>query len=333
MKLRAFLVLTVIILCFVLVACGSQTDDTTVPVVDETEPSFTEPAETEPVETEPPHVHEYLLSKTVGGTCVEEGYEVFSCTCGLSYKNLIPSAHKYTDVKDSTGKYTKKLCSLCGDYKIVRNQTYLFNLTYEGFTDVKSATEGQKNLDFYTISSADGTKGNAVIRSNTDGNYLYLSECNYAVWDNTNSITSKKIVASIDVMFESYPKEKLHLFSVSYVDSKGTTAYNSGIVLVGNDGSLYVNGSDKPLSVKLKQKGYTNITMVYDPTTGLADVYVDEKLERKDVKYVIPPTNVSRSYIRYFDRKAGYHAAADNLKVYVADTPEFIVPTGLTFKK
>ena len=62
-------------------------------------------------------------------------------------------------------------------------------------------------------------------------------------------------------------------------------------------------------------------------------VYVDEKLERKDVKYVIPPTNVSRSYIRYFDRKAGYHAAADNLKVYVADTPEFIVPTGLTFKK
>lgn len=333
MKHRAFLVLTVIILCFVLAACGGQTEDTTAPVVDETEPSFTEPAETEPVETEPPHVHEYLLSKTVGGTCVEEGYEVFSCTCGLSYKNLIPSAHKYTDVKDSTGKYTKKLCSLCGDYKIVRNQSYLFNLTYEGFTDVKSATEGQKNLDFYTISSADGTKGNAVIRSNTDGNYLYLSECNYAVWDNTNSITSKKIVASIDVMFESYPKEKLHLFSVSYVDSKGTTAYNSGIVLVGNDGSLYVNGSDKPLSVKLKQKGYTNITMVYDPTTGLADVYVDEKLERKDVKYVIPPTNVSRSYIRYFDRKAGYHAAADNLKVYVADTPEFIVPSGLTFKK
>ena len=333
MKLRAFLVLTVIILCFVLVACGNQTDDTTVPVVDETEPSFTEPAETEPVETEPPHVHEYLLSKTVGGTCVEEGYEVFSCTCGLSYKNLIPSAHKYTDVKDSTGKYTKKLCSLCGDYKIVRNQTYLFNLTYEGFTDVKSATEGQKNLDFYTISSADKTNGNAVIRSNSDGNYLYLSECNYAVWDNTNSITSKKIVASIDVMFESYPKEKLHLFSVSYVDSKGTTAYNSGIVLVGNDGSLYVNGDDKPLSVKLKQKGYTNITMVYDPTTGLADVYVDEKLERKDVKYVIPPANVSRSYIRYFDRKAGYHAAADNLKVYVADTPEFVVPDGLTFKK
>lgn len=333
MKHRAFLVLTVIILCFVLAACGGQTEDTTAPVVDETDPSFTEPAETEPVETEPPHVHEYLLSKTVGGMCVEEGYEVFSCTCGLSYKNLIPSAHKYTDVKDSTGKYTKKLCSLCGDYKIVRNQSYLFNLTYEGFTDVKSATEGQKNLDFYTISSADGTKGNAVIRSNTDGNYLYLSECNYAVWDNTNSITSKKIVASIDVMFESYPKEKLHLFSVSYVDSKGTTAYNSGIVLVGNDGSLYVNGDDKPLSVKLKQKGYTNITMVYDPTTGLADVYVDEKLERKDVKYVIPPTNVSRSYIRYFDRKAGYHAAADNLKVYVADTPEFIVPTGLTFKK
>lgn len=333
MKLKLLLSLIVIIIAVLATSCGNTTVETTIPQDSETEPAFTEPAETEPVETEPPHTHEYLLSNTVGGTCVEEGYEVYSCTCGLSYKNLIPSAHKYTEVKDSTGKYTKKLCSLCGEYKIVRNQTYLFNLTFEGFTDVKSATEGQKNLDFYTISSADGTKGNAVIRSNTDGNYLYLSECNYAVWDNTNSITSKKIVASLDIMFESYSREKLNLFSVSYVDSKGTMAYNSGIVLVGNDGSLYVNGSDKPLSVKLKQKGYTNITMVYDPTTGLADVYVDEKLESKDVKYVIPPANVSRSYIRYFDRKAGYHAAADNLKVYVADTPEFIVPSGLTFKK
>ena len=205
-------------------------------------------------------------------------------------------------------------------------------MTFEGFSDVKKATEGQKNLDFYTISAADNTKGNAVIRSDLDGNYLYLSECNYAVWDNTNSITSKKIVASLDVMFESYSKERLNLFSVSYVDSKGKTAYNSGIVLVGDDGSLYVSGSDEPLSVKLKHKGYTNITMVYDPTSGLADIYVDEKLERKNIGYVIPPADISKSYIRYFDRKVGYHAAADNLKLYVADTPEFVVPDGLTFK-
>lgn len=331
MKLRLFLVLAILILSLALSACGGG-DETTLPDSTVTEPAFTEPVETDPPETEPPHVHEYLLSNIVAGTCVEEGYEVYSCTCGLSYKNVIPSSHKYTEKKDTTGKYTKKLCSLCGDYKIVRLQSYIFNLTFEGFSDVKNATEGQKNLDFYTISSADNAKGNVVIKSNLDGNYLYLSECNYAVWDNTKSITSKKIVASLDVMFESYSKEKLNLFSVSYVDTAGKMTYNNGIVLVGSDGSLYANGSDKPLSVKLKKKGYTNITMVYDPTSGLADIYVDEKLERKDVKYIIPPAGISKSYIRYFDRKAGYHAAADNLKVYVADTPEFIVPDGLTFK-
>jgi hypothetical protein len=133
-------------------------------------------------------------------------------------------------------------------------------------------------------------------------------------------------------MFESYPRERLNLFSISYRDAKGKETYNSGIVLVGTDGSLYVSGSDEPLSVKLKNKGYSNITMVYDPVTGLADVYVDEKLERKDVKYIVMPTGISKSYIRYFDRKHGFGAAADNLKVYLADTPEFVVPDGLTFK-
>ena len=331
MKFKLFLVLAILILSVALVSCGNGVEDTTVPPVDETEP-VTEPPETAPPETEPPHVHEYAVSDTVAGTCVAEGYEVYSCKCGLSYRNIIPSAHRYNEVKDTTGKYVKKLCADCGDYKIVRIQNYLFNLTYEGFKDPKSAVNAQKNLEFYTISKSDGTNGNVEVRSNLDGNFIYVHECNYCVWDNTNSITSKKIVASIDVMFESYPRERLNLFSISYRDAKGKETYNSGIVLVGTDGSLYVSGSDEPLSVKLKNKGYSNITMVYDPVTGLADVYVDEKLERKDVKYIVMPTGISKSYIRYFDRKHGFGAAADNLKVYLADTPEFVVPDGLTFK-
>jgi hypothetical protein len=329
MKLKLFLVLTILILSIAIVSCGNG-EETTLP---EESGISTEPMETEPEETEPPHVHDYKVINTVAGTCVDEGFEEYGCECGITYRNLIPSAHKYVEVKDSTGKYVKKTCSLCGDYKIVKLQSYLFNMTYEGFDSVKDATNAQKNLEYYTISSADKTKGDVEIRSNVDGNYIYVHECNYCVWENTRSITSKKIVVSMDVMFESYPRETLNLFSVSYRNSKGKETYNSGIVLVGTDGSLYVSGSKEPLSVKLKNKGYNNITIVYNPTAGLADVYVDEKLERKDVVYIVPPADVSKSYIRYFDRKVGFAALADNLKAYVADAPEFVVPSGLTFKK
>lgn len=335
MKLKLFLVLTILILSVsLLVSCGGEGSDTTLP--DTTEPETTEPVETEapetePAETQPPHVHEYAVSNTIKGTCVEDGYEVYSCSCGLSYKNLLPASHIYKQIKSTDGKYTKNLCALCGDYKIVRNQSYLSNLTFDGFTDIKKATNSQKNLEFYTISSAEKTKGTAVIRSDPDGSYMYIYECNYCVWDKTNTITSKKFVASLDVMFESYPKETLHLFSVSYRNTAGKETYNSGIVKVGTDGSLYVNGREKPLSVKLKDKGYNNITIVYDPILGVADVYVNEKLESAGVTYVVMPSDISMSYIRYFDRRAGFAAHVDNLKLYVANTPEFVVPNGIAF--
>ena len=332
MKLKLFLVLAILIIAVsLLVSCGDAVD-TTAPEESETEPAFTEPPETEPIETEPPHEHEYAVSEVVRGSCVEDGYEVYSCSCGLSYKNLIAANHTYKEVKSSDGKYVKKLCSLCGDYKILRNQTYLSNVTFDGYTDIRKAVESQKNLEFYTIASADGTKGKAEVRKDIDGSYMYIHEANCCVWDKTNTITSKKFVASIDLMFESYPNTNLNLFSVSYRNKSGKETYNDGIVLVGTDGSLYVNGGKTKLPTKLNAKGYNNITIVYDPTTGLADVYLNEKLEVSGVEYKVMPKDISQSYIRYFDRKHGFAALADNIKLYVADTPEFVVPDGIVFK-
>lgn len=335
MKLKLFLVLTILIMSIsLLVSCGGDESDTTLPDAPDTEttePVETEAPDTEPVETAPPHTHEYAVSNTVKGTCVEDGYEVYSCSCGLSYKNLLPASHIYKQVKSTDGKYIKNLCALCGDYKIVRNQSYLSNLTFDGFTDIKEATNSQQNLEFYTIASAEKTKGTAVIHKDLDGSYMYIYECNYCVWDKTNTITSKKFIASLDVMFESYPNDTLNLFSVSYRNTAGKETYNSGIVKVSPDGKLYVNGSNEPLSAKLKDKGYNNITIVYDPVSGLADVYVNEKLERAGFEYIVMPTDISMSYIRYFDRKAGFVAHVDNVKLYVADTPEFVVPNGIMF--
>ena len=330
MKLKLFLVLAILIFSLALAACGNG-EETTFPDPVETEPMVTEPAETDPPETEPPHIHEYLLSNTVAGTCVEEGYEIYSCSCGLSYKNVIPSSHKYSEVKDTTGKYVKKVCSLCGDYRIVRNQTYVHNITFEGFDSIEKAVNAQKTLKFYAIASADGVKGGGEIKTNLDGSYAYIHDANFYIQDTSRTMVTKKFVVSADIQFEK--TTELELVSFAYKNANGKWSYNSGVVKVTADGRLRLHGEENPLNLKLKEKGYTNITIVADPATTLCDVYVDEKLVKSGIEYFVFPTDAQECHIRYFDRKAGYAANIDNIKMYVADTPEFIVPDGLTFSK
>jgi hypothetical protein len=332
MKLKLFLVLAILIFSVVLSSCGEKADDTT-ELPDVTEPAVTEPAEeTDPPETEPPHEHNYVKSKTVDGTCVEEGYEIYSCECGLSYKNIIPSAHKYTGVKDSTGKYTKNVCSLCGDYRIVRNQSYIFNVTFDGFNDVKAAINSQKALNFYAISAADGTKGKGEVRQDADGSFGYVYDANFYFQDKNKALLTKsKYVLSADIKFEK--TTNMELLSIVFQTLNGSWNYNSGVVKVTADGKFMLAGEEKPLDIAVKTKGYNNLSVVFDTKTGLCDVYIDEQLVGKNIAYKVFPDDAKGCYIRYFDRKAGYAGCIDNIKMYVADTPEFVVPDGLVFSR
>jgi DNA-directed RNA polymerase subunit RPC12/RpoP len=115
------------VLVFSLAACDTDNDvpETTVP--DEThvheEPTTepTTPNETEPVETEPTHVHEYVSDNTVDATCTEDGYTVYKCHCGDSYKADYVKAtnHEWGDwvtVKAPTATSTgqsERYCSVC----------------------------------------------------------------------------------------------------------------------------------------------------------------------------------------------------------------------------
>lgn len=324
MKINRFLALAIFILCLSLSACGNGADDTI-----DTDPVNDGWLETDAPETNPPHVHEYILSKTVAGTCLEEGYETFSCSCGLSYKNIIPSAHKYSEVKDTTGMYTKKICSLCGDYKIVRNQTYIHHLTFEGFNDVRSAVDAQKNVKFYGIGVADGTKSDGEIKESLDGKCAYISNANFYVQDVSRTMLTQKFVVSADIKFEKYTE--MELISYAFQKANGDWSYNSGVIKITSDGKFKLY-KDTVLDVNLKSKGYTNITVVCDPQTSLCDVYIDEQLVGSDIQYVKFPTDPKGCYIRYFYRKDGFSACIDNVKMYAADSPEFVVPDGLVFK-
>ena len=326
MKLRRNLILFLLICVLALLsACGDAPDAEV--LAPETE-SGTE-SDTEGAPEEGPHTHEFTLTETVSGTCLEQGYNRYDCSCGMSYKSLIPSAHSYKTVKDVTGQYTKKVCESCGDYTIVRNQTYLYNIDFENASSVGDAANQPPNLEFYVAAG-----GTATVEKDEDGSYMSIATANYYVRDKSGIFVSgETFVLSMDLKVEKFAKAEL--ISIAYQNGD-KWVYNRGIVRLEADGSLgfYSDGNGVyTQKVYLSTKGYNNITLVGDMKTRLFDVYVNGELVREEVYYsVSAPSKDTTIYVRYFDQKKDFVASADNLKLYEAKLPEFIVPSsGIVF--
>ena len=72
-------------------------------------------------EIDPEHVHSYT-SKVVAATCTGEGYTLYTCVCGTSYKeDIVPALGHDIEVKyareatiDSAGFTGDKVCKVCG---------------------------------------------------------------------------------------------------------------------------------------------------------------------------------------------------------------------------
>ena len=87
------------------------------------------------------HHHLFTLTEEVAATCAEEGYRRYACDCNMSYKVPVSAEHSYLAITDVSGKYTKRVCADCGDYKIVRNQEYLYNINFENVSSVEAAAK------------------------------------------------------------------------------------------------------------------------------------------------------------------------------------------------
>ena len=274
------------------------------------------------------HSHLFTLTDEVAATCAEEGYRRYACDCNMSYKVPLAAAHSYLQITDVSGKYTKRVCSECGDYKIVRNQEYLYNINLENVRSVEAAAKQPPNLEFYVIAG-----DHVTLESDGEGNYMRIAASNYYVRDLSGVFVSgETFVFSMDIKVEKYATAEL--LSIVYLD--GTKwSYNKGLIRLEANGTLgFFHAGNKALNetVRLSDKGYNNITVVGNLKTCLFDIYVNEKLVRESVKYITPPLATTKVYIRYFDREKDFVAYADNLKLYAAKTPEFIVPTsGIVF--
>lgn len=107
--------------------------------------------EQKPIDKVEQHLHGYTAT-IVSPTCTEDGYTLYSCACGDSYKEDIVKAlgHSYVTTKrDATcteDGYTTHTCSVCGD---IRRDAYVKALghDYGNWTTVKEPgceTEGQE---------------------------------------------------------------------------------------------------------------------------------------------------------------------------------------------
>ena len=331
MQNKRWIVISLIVCAFLfLAACSGGETESQTEFMPSVESESASGVETVPADAAD-HSHEFVLTGTVDGTCAEQGYDRYACSCGMSDKELIPAAHSYRSVVDVSGQYTKTVCDFCGDYKIVRNQEYLYNIDYENAISVEEAAKQPPNLEFYVMAGS----GGATVENDGENSYMRIYQNNYYVRDKSGVFMSgKTFVLSMDIKVEQYAAAEL--LSIVY-QSGSNWAYTSGLIRLKADGTLgfFANGNGKYTGeVRLSGKGYDNITVVGDLESCLFDVYVNEKLVREDILYRGPTSSSAIVYIRYFDQKKNYVACVDNLKFYQAETPEFIVPnSGIVFSE
>lgn len=115
------------------------------------------------------HQHSFISIKRVEPSC-SDGYEVFQCECGESYKNVISPTgeHNYvlekqieTHTKENLGKGLYK-CSVCGDEK-----EQLINHEYEELEDpVNPKNTYYKNEKYYRVCKLCGIEDRTNARIN-----------------------------------------------------------------------------------------------------------------------------------------------------------------------
>lgn len=93
-------------------------DETTNPVTTDTEHITTEIITVTP-DPEPPHEHAFTEIMRREATCKDDGYVLYKCECGESYRDIIVQLEHNIQVEEKAAKcdedgYVKEYCTVCG---------------------------------------------------------------------------------------------------------------------------------------------------------------------------------------------------------------------------
>lgn len=142
----------------------------------------------EPVETE--------------GTCTEKGTKTYTCTvCGDKKETKTSIKHSITTVVDTTGKFAKDTCSLCGYEEKRINYTTFIKMDFETEDTMENYLNSHDGFTF-----AQGTLvDQPLITDEATGNrYGYFKNANFFKDENMVLFNTELLVIEFDVMFDRF---------------------------------------------------------------------------------------------------------------------------------
>ena len=295
----------------VLISKHSTTVPTTIPTIEETQPTE--------------HQHSYTQTITEP-TCTDMGYTTHTCDCGDSFTDnqIEPLGHSYvvTSVAPTTQAqgYDLHQCSRCGDNyqdnyidKILQvseahTHSYTDSLVKPSCTDrgytKHTCSCGESFIDSYTAALGHDFKLSTVAPTTVSKGYDQhrCSRCSYSYKDNYTDKLPSETTPPVSDPQEPKPTEHKHSYSKSTVDP---TCTERGYTLhTCSCGESYRNnytdalGHDYKVSVVLpttQERGYNLYTCKRCSST-YKDNYVDKLPAHTDPPETEPPETEPPKY-------------------------------------
>ena len=317
-KLMAFaLVLLMAVSAFA--ACNGKNPPDTTP--ETTAPETTAPETTVPEETTPAGcLHKNSLKKTGNDkspTCTEEGYIERKCTrCNEIVRQPVEKiAHTSSKVKSVDGKYTREVCSTCGDVSIVDEAGMpVADVSAIEFPLFAATLVGIENLEELStlFEGFSVTPKFANIVKNDPNGELYLNipagNVKYApngcldLNDLNAQLIGKAFVLTFDARYEELPTGVTALLT-------WTVDGNSQVLLSCDKNGNYINAAGDVVA-KCSKKGWDNFKVEF-AADGRYTIYL------KDAQIATGKVVASgaSSVIRFFDLKNQFEAYLTNIIV------------------
>ncbi len=315
------LVLVMIVSAFA--ACGGETPADTSTEAPETSTQPDDKGTSEPATTACTHAGSWRRTgNDVDPTCTETGYIERECrSCGIIDHEILEKLdHPYVTSVSADGKYTREVCSVCGDAHVKDENgnvvTDITNIVFPIFsTDFSgvASLEAVSNLyDGFSV-VLDGTYGN-IVKDPNGNNYVNVPTGNYAVNKNGRfELTDEnKVLAggfivkfSAHYSYSSFPLEKTALLTW-IVD--GT---NQVILSVDKDGKIY-NSEDQVIGT-CAWKGWDNFVVSVAADGTYTVTQNDVAIGTGKVATTAASTS---SAIKFFDNVSEFEGYLDNVTLY-----------------
>ena len=196
------------------------------------------------------HIHSYT-TQVVAPTCTEQGYTIYTCSCGDTYNDNYVNALGHTEVVDKAvaptctvkGKAEGKHCSVCNKVLVAQTEVAALGHKWDSGKVTKKATPTATGVKTYTCSVCGTTKKETIAKCAKYVNPIKAS-------GKTATVKFKNLKKKNQTVSQK------NAFSVSKAQGKVTYKKSSGnkSITVSSAGKITVKKGLKKGTYKIKIK-------------------------------------------------------------------------------